>query len=345
MFLGLSKRLSDLEKRVSKNPDVNPDNPDVNPDNPDTNPDNPDTNPDNPDTNPDNPDSNNSVSFEGNYKIEYIKSENEWAYNKITDTYGNVFYLGKRSVDSYATFGIEGYRNSFSGTYIELPGQIKFKATATASGNFPILYNISENDGIPDSVIKLKICDGSYAVEIRTKNNIREFDIGYCQVQVRFNASGRITPISKVTLNPQIPVIMIENSIIYALNICDQITDFLNTSKLILKNSTFFEIKCLKKINEGSTCEDCMVRHLYCHISFFEWFTGAQFNYQQGNSDGTGLFVWIYGTKMSWDLTDTNNLAEKIWEPYKAFWCSSEDIDTFGQHANKFNPTHKYFNI
>ena len=34
MFLGLSKRLSDLEKRVNKNPDANPDNPDTNPDNP-----------------------------------------------------------------------------------------------------------------------------------------------------------------------------------------------------------------------------------------------------------------------------------------------------------------------
>ena len=337
MFLGLSKRLSDLEKRVSKNPDVNPDNPDVNPDNPDVNP-------DNPDTNPDNPDSNNSVSFEGNYKIEYIKSENEWTYNKITDTYGNVFYLGKRNGNSFANFGIEGYRNSFSGTYIELPGQIKFKATATASENIPIHYNISDNDGIPDSVNKLKICDGSYAIEIAKRHNIVEFDIGYCQVQVRI-ATGLTNPISKVTLNPQIPLIMIEGVTIYALNICDQITDFLNPSKLKLKNSTFFELKCLKKIYEGSTCEDCMVRHLYCHISFFEWFTGAQLNYQQGNSDGTGLFVWIYGTKMSWDLTDTNNLADKIWEPYKAFWCSSEDIDAFEQHANKFKPKHKYFNI
>ena len=337
MFLGLSKRLSDLEKRVSKNPDVNPDNPDVNPDNPDVNP-------DNPDTNPDNPDSNNSVSFEGNYKIEYIKSENEWTYNRITDTYGNVFYLGKRSVNPFANFGIEGYRNSFSGTYIELPGQIKFKATATASENIPIHYNISDNDGIPDSVKKLKICDGSYAVEIAKSHNIKEFDIGYCQVQVRI-ATGLGNDISKVTLNPQIPVIMIENTIIDALNICDQIADFYNTSKLILKNSSFFEIKCLKKINEGSTCEDCTVRHLYCHISFFEWFTGAQLNYQQGNSDGTGLFVWIYGTKMSWDLTDTNNLADKIWEPYKAFWCSSEDIDAFEHLANKFKPKHKYFNI
>ena len=331
MFLGLSKRLSDLEKRVSKNPDVNPDNPDVNPDNPDVN--------------PDNPDSNNSVSFEGNYKIEYIKSENEWTYNRITDTYGNVFYLGKRSVNPFANFGIEGYRNSFSGTYIELHGQINFKATATASENIPIHYNISDNDGIPDSVNKLKICDGSYAVEIAKSHNIKEFDIGYCQVHVRFIGVGAITPISKVTLNPQIPVIMIESATIYALNICDQITDFFNTSKLILKNSSFFEIKCLKKINEGSTCEDCMVRHLYCHISFFEWFTGAQLNYQQGNSDGTGLFVWIYGTKMSWDLTDTNNLTDKIWEPYKAFWCSSEDIDAFEHLANKFKPKHKYFNI
>ena len=200
MFLGVSKRLSDLEKRVNKNPDANPDNPDINPDNPDIN--------------PDNPDSNKSVSFEGNYKIEYIKTENNWTYNKITDTYGNVFYLGKRDVNSFANFGIEGYTNSFSGTYIELPGQIEFKTSAITSENIPIHYYISDNDGIPDSVNKLKICDGSYVVEIAKRHNIMEFDIGYCQVHVYFIGVGGTTPISKVTLNPQIPVIMMENAII-----------------------------------------------------------------------------------------------------------------------------------
>lgn len=99
MFLGVSKRLSDLEKRVNKNPDANPDNPD--------------TNPDNPDINPDNPDSNKSVSFEGNYKIEYIKTENNWTYNKITDTYGNVFYLGKRDGNSFANLELKVIQIAF----------------------------------------------------------------------------------------------------------------------------------------------------------------------------------------------------------------------------------------